>query len=149
MTHALGVVDASLKLVARETVRDTADHSSLPAVWVRKLAERSGDARRRRSDGGGVRLRRRRRGGARIGDVSYGLAESAAYGSGAGWELERGSAAGAIDKHRRRVHDWRVVILSPVKNLMRRRTREEDEEEDEDESIIRGDALNGRRRKLD
>lgn len=37
--------------------------------------------------------------------------------------------------------------LSPVKNLMRRRTREEDEEEDES-IIIRGDALNGRR-KLD
>lgn len=111
MTHALSVVDASLKLVAREAVRDTADHSSLPAVGVRKLTERRGDVRRRRSDGGGVRLRRRR-GGARIGDVSYSLAESAAYGSGAGWELERGSAAGAIDEHRRRVHDWRVMILS-------------------------------------
>lgn len=111
VTHALGVVDASLKLVARETVRDTADHSSFPAVRVRKLTERRGDVRRRRSDGGGVRLRRRR-GGARIGDVSYSLAESAAYGSGAGWELERGSAAGAIDEHRRRVHDWRVMILS-------------------------------------
>lgn len=106
VTHALGVVDASLKLVARETVRDTADHSSLPAVGVRKLTERRGDVRRRRSDGGGVRLRRRRRrGGARIGDVSYSLAESAAYGSSAGWELERRTASGAIDEHRRRVHD--------------------------------------------
>lgn len=37
VTHALGVVDASLELVARETVRDTADHSSLPAVGVREL----------------------------------------------------------------------------------------------------------------
>lgn len=53
-------------------------------------------------DGGGRRLRRC---GAGIGDVSYRLAESAAYRSGAGWELERGTAAGAIDEHRRRVHD--------------------------------------------
>lgn len=102
VTHALSVVDASLKLVARETVRDTADHSSLPAVRVRELTERRGDLRRRlMRDGGGRRLRRSRAG---IGDVSYSLAESAAYGSGAGWELERGPATGAIDEHRRRVH---------------------------------------------
>lgn len=94
VSHALGVVDAAFELVARITVRNTTDHGPLPPMGVRQLTERRGDVRRLRRGGGG------RRGGAGVGDMSDGLAESAAYRSGAGRELERRPATGAIHQHR-------------------------------------------------
>jgi hypothetical protein len=99
VTHALGVVDAAFELVARETIRDATDHGPLPAMGVRQLTGRRVDLGRRRRGGG----RLRRRGGARVGDMSNSLAESAANRSGAGWELERRPATGAIHQHRRSV----------------------------------------------
>lgn len=106
MTHAFGVIDAALELVARVPVRYPADHSLLPPVAARGGA-RQRVGRRRRERGSGERRvggGRGRRGAAWVGDVGDGLAKGAADGSGARRELQRRLAVGAVDKHHWVVH---------------------------------------------
>lgn len=77
ITHALSVIDASLKFMAREFIRDSDDHSFLTTVrvWQRTRRRLAVRGRRRR------RVRRReglRRDGAWVGNESDSLAECAA-----------------------------------------------------------------------
>lgn len=101
--HALGIVDASLELVARVPVRDADDHGLLAAVEARRRTGRRVEARR--GTWNRVRLGWE---SAWVGDGSDSLAEGAADGSGAGWQLQRRSAVGAVDEHVA-VHGCRLV----------------------------------------
>lgn len=103
VSHAFGVIDTSLKLVPRETVRDADDDGLLAAVRVGRRARRRvvvGRGRGRRVGGGGLG-----REGAWVSDVSDSVAEGAADGSGARWQLERGAAVGTVHQHVA-VHDY-------------------------------------------
>lgn len=84
--HALSVVDASLELVPREPVRDAYDDGLLAAVGVGRGSGRRvvvGGWWRRRVVG----RRGLRRDGAWVGDESDSVAEGAADGSCARWQL--------------------------------------------------------------
>lgn len=102
VAHALGVVDATLELVARELVGDPADHGALPPV--RGRGRRPPPRRlvlgrhrpRPRGSAGGVAVGRWRRGG---GDVGDGPADGAADAGRPVRQLQRRPAARAVDQH--------------------------------------------------
>jgi len=102
--HALSIVDASLELVPGEPVRDAYDDGLLSAVGVGR------GAGRRVVVGGWWRMRLvgsrgLRRDGAWVGDESDCVADGAADGSGARWQLQRDAAVGTVDQHVA-VHDY-------------------------------------------
>lgn len=99
--HALGVVDASLELVSREAVGDADDDGLLAAVGVGR-GRRGAVGGGRRRVGGSRGLRRE---GAWVADEGDGVAEGAADGSRAKWQLQRGAAVGAVHQHVA-VHRW-------------------------------------------
>lgn len=102
--HALSVVDASLELVPGEPVRDAYDDGLLAAVGVRRRAGWCvvvGGWWRMRVGGS----RGLRRDGAWVADESDSVADGAADGSGARWQLQRDAAVGAVDQHVA-VHDY-------------------------------------------
>lgn len=94
VAHALGVVDAPFELTGGVAVGDPTDNRPLAPVGRWRGATWRGVVV------GGGRGRGRGRGDSKVvSDVGDGLAHRASYRLGAGRELERGPAVGAVDQH--------------------------------------------------
>eukprot|EP00268_Persea_americana_P046188 TRINITY_DN4750_c0_g1_i5.p4 TRINITY_DN4750_c0_g1~~TRINITY_DN4750_c0_g1_i5.p4 ORF type:complete len:104 (-),score=23.21 TRINITY_DN4750_c0_g1_i5:176-487(-) len=99
VAHAPGVVDAAFELTAGVAVRDTADDSPLAPIGRWRWAARKGMVvgGGRRQGWGKLVIVVGRDDVAVVGDPGDGPAHCASYRCGAGWELERGTAVGAVD----------------------------------------------------